>query len=413
MVLLTSVLGVFIGWYALAYERAGGPDIETVETSLFWPLWLAVWTGLNGVFLSGDLFNIYVMLELIAMGAIALMVVEGRLQAKVAALRYLLAALVGSLTYLMGVAFLYAEYGMLDYLSLGEVVQPCPRANVALTLMVVGLLLKTPLFPLHVWLPAAYTAPSPQVGALLSAIVGKAAFYVLLRIWFQACSGLPTPELGWMLGVMASIAIIWGSVLALRQSNLKKLIAYSSVAQLGYLFLLFPLSTVATGNPGWMELAYTGTSYQLLAHALAKGSMFLAAGVAVQTYGTDTLSELKGLAERCPVTVFALALSGATLMGLPPSGGFTAKWLLLKATLAAGQWWWTLVLLGGGLLATTYVFTILGFAFAKSDRASVEKKPAGGMEWAALSMALSSILLGLWLQGPMRILVIGGIGAAP
>jgi len=402
MVILTSLLGLFVGWYSLAFKHAG--------SSLFWPLWMGVWTGLNGVFLSGDLFNIYVMLELIALGSIALMVVEGHLKTQVAALRYLLAALVGSLTYLLGVALLYAEYGMLDYLSLGEVVEPGPRSSVAFGLMVSGLLLKTPLFPLHVWLPEAYSTPSPQTGALLSAIVGKASFYVLLRIWFQGCPAVPTPSLGRLLGTLGSVAIIWGSVLALRQRSLKRLVAYSSVAQLGYLFLIFPISASASGQPRWLEFAYTGTVYQLLAHALAKASMFLSAGIAVEAGGTDALSEVRGLAERRPVTVFTLAISGATLMGLPPSGGFTAKWLILKGALGVGQWWWALVLLIGGLLAAAYVFAVLRFAFDQRDEPEAVAEPTRSSEWAALSLALCSILLGLWLQEPMRLLVLGGIG---
>src|SRR5262249_17172970 len=172
--------------------------------------------------------------------------------------------------------------------------------------------------------------------------------FVVLRLWFDALPHLTNQAAAQVLAALGSAAILFGSVLALRQARLKLLIAYSTVAQIGYLFLMFPLTTASdwaqVGNFG----AFNGGILQAISHAFAKAAMFMAAGLMSEALGHDRIAGLGGVGRVLPMTTVSFGLAGLTLMGLPPSGGFTAKWLLLMAAIQSGQWWWALVIISGG-----------------------------------------------------------------
>ncbi len=190
---------------------------------------------------------------------------------------------------------------------------------------------------------------------------------------------------------MGAAAILVGSVLALKQQRLKLLIAYSTIAQIGYLFFIFPL---AAGSV-WNSVAWTGGWLQLFSHAFAKASMFLAAGLIAEALGHDRNAEFGGIGRRLPVTMLAFGLSGLSLVGVPPSGGFVAKWLLLIATVEEGQWWWAVVIVVGGLLAGGYIFIVLGQLLGGPLALPALQAPvARRRELAALSLAICAILLG-------------------
>jgi multicomponent Na+:H+ antiporter subunit D len=322
MLAVTAAVGVMVSLYASAYFRA---ELR------FWPLWLLLWGGMNALYLSADLFNLYVCLELVGLSAVVLIVLAGRREALAAALRYLLATVLGSLFYLLGVALLYAEHGVLNLELLGEVVSG-RGAAAALVLLALGLLVKAAIFPFHFWLPTAHTfAPAP-VSAVLSALVVKTAYYVLLRLWLQVFADLELVATAQLLAALGAMAIIYGSLQALRQRRLKLLIAYSTVAQLGYLVFFFPLAAL----PEVKLAAYQGTLYHVLAHALVKAALFLASGAMIHALGHDRLYGLRALAGKLPLTTFVIAVASASLVGLPPSGGFVAKWLLLSASWEGG-----------------------------------------------------------------------------
>jgi formate hydrogenlyase subunit 3/multisubunit Na+/H+ antiporter MnhD subunit len=280
-------------------------------------------------------------------------------------------------------------------------VQPSPVVWAAVGLMSAGLLLKTALFPLHFWLPPAHASAPTPVSALLSALVVKASFYILLRLWLQLFplpDALPGQFPGLLLGLLGAAAVLWGGVQALRQTRLKLLIAYSTVAQIGYLFLAFPLATV---------IAWKGMLFLLLSHALAKAAMFMAAGNILRFQGHDRIADLDRVAQRLPLTLTTFALAGVSIMGLPPSGGFIAKWLLLDAALRSGQWWWALVLILGGLLAAAYVFKVIGYAFTQADTPRYPRAVPRRMEWSALALALAAIGIGLVAPWPLALMDIG------
>jgi len=373
----------------------------------FWTLLLGLWAGLAVVFLGGDLFNLYVALEMLTFAAVPLVCLEGNARTLQAALRYLLFALLGSVLYLLGAALLYGACGTLDIVLLAErLAGPAiskPTVALAAGLMTAGLLAKTALFPLHLWLPPAHAnAPAPA-SAVLSALVVKASFFLVMRLWFAVLPGLAGDAAMAVLGVLGSSAILVASVLALCQVRLKLLIAYSTLAQLGYLFLMFPL---AAGAHAWSDDAWNAGVVQALSHALAKAGMFLAAGLVAEAVGHDRLAGLRGLGRAMPMTVFALGLGGLSLMGLPPSGGFVAKWLLLQASVHSGQWPYALVVLAGGVLAGGYVFRIVAPAVARGELI-VKAGIARWREAIALALAASAVALGFAPSGVTALLQIG------
>ena len=374
----------------------------------FWTLILAVWAALNTVFLAGDLFNTYVALELLTFAAVPLVCLDGRAETLEAALRYLVFALAGSALYLLGTALLYGAYGTLDIGLLAERVRSEPSTWTAIALMTAGLLAKTALFPLHLWLPPAHAGAPAAASAVLSALVVKGSFFVIVRIWFDVMPGLSTAVAGQLLGSLGAAAILFGSVLALRQTRLKMLIAYSTVAQIGYLFLMFPLLIGSAAAGTWGNVAWTGGWLQIVSHAFAKASMFMAAGLIAEALGHDRIAGLGGIGMALPTTVVAFALAGLSLMGLPPSGGFQAKWLLLTAATAEGQWWWALIILTGGLLAAGYVFSVLNQAFSKADGVMALLTPISWRrEAVVLALALCALFLGLLPLRPLDMLLIG------
>ena len=186
--------------------------------------------------------RLYVALELLTFGAVPVVCLDGRAETLTAALRYLLFALLGSALYLLGTALLYGGYGTLDIVLLSGLVRAEPVVWVAAALMTTGLIAKTALFPLHLWLPPAHAGAPAAGSALLSALVVKGSFILIVRLWFDALPGLLGQAAAQMLATLGAAAIVFGSVLALRQARLKLLIAYSTIAQIGYLFFLFPLA---------------------------------------------------------------------------------------------------------------------------------------------------------------------------
>jgi formate hydrogenlyase subunit 3/multisubunit Na+/H+ antiporter MnhD subunit len=397
---MTALVVLATSVYASAYFG------KASQRARFWPLWLLLWTALNALLLSGDLFNLYVTLELLGLSAVALASLGGKPAALQAALRYLVAGLLGSMLFLAGVGLVYAGYGTLDLATLKDVMEPGPVGWTALALMTAGLLLKTALFPLHFWLPPAHASAPAPVSAVLSALVVKAAFYLVLRLWIDVFAGIATSPAANLLGALGAAAVVWGSWRALRAERLKLLAAWSTVAQLGYLFLFFPL-LLALPPGATRDMATGGLVMLALSHGFAKAGLFLAIGVVQQRAGHDTIRELDGTAQRLPATIFAIALGGVALIGLPPSGAFLGKWQLLAASFATGQWLWILVTAIGSLLAAAYIFRVLGHAFGHRP---YPQRPVSVAreEWPALILtSVAAVLLGLAGAPLWRLLEVG------
>jgi len=402
MLAATAVVICGIGVYALADFATPSGVREARAPLVFWMLLLAVWGSLNLVFVSGDLFTLYVALELLTFAAVPLVCLDGRGETLRAALRYVLFALLGSMLYLLGVVLLYGAYGTLDIPLLAARVRPEPIAWVAAALMTTGLLAKTALFPLHLWLPPAHAGAPAAASAVLSALVVKGSFFLVVRLWFDVMPGVVTPPSAQLLAALGAGAILFGSVVALRQARLKLLIAYSTLAQIGYLFLMFPLGFNALSSELQRGDALTGGLLQAISHASAKAAMFMAAGLIYKALGHDRIAELRGIARALPMSVLAFALGGVALMGLPPSGAYLAKKLLLEAAAETGQWWWDLVLQAGGFFTASYVVLVLAHVLWPADHSiNLRARIPRLQEAAALALALCSMLLGLVANGPV------------
>jgi multicomponent Na+:H+ antiporter subunit D len=404
MILMTSIVGLGASFYAFAYFRPKEQGGEASETqAYFWPLWLFLFSALNGMFLSRDLFNLYVTLELLGLSAGPLVALAGEARALRAAMRYLLVSMVGSLSYLLGVGLIYSNYSLLDMDALAQVVEPGPVSLLAASLMTIGLLMKTALFPMHFWLPPAHAnAPAP-VSAVLSALVVKGSFYILVRLWFQVFESLLFPQVLVIFGLLGALAILWGAFQAMQQRRLKLLVAYSTVAQLGYLFLLFPLAQYV----GTAFTAWNGTFYFLIAHACAKAGMFLAAGNILHAFGHDRIKDMGEMSRYMPLSTFAFGMAGISLVGLPPSGGFIGKWLLINASIANQQWLITVLIAVGSLLAAGYILRVLPCAFRQVPQMKPPKVISPVTEWAAFGLALVAIGLGLLSIFPLGLLEVG------
>ena len=423
MLLMTSLIGVVVSVYSLDYfdlRPSAAMPFLIPSGAMFWPLWMLLLSALSALFLSGDIFNLYVTLELMTLTAVGLIALaEGAVTIQ-AAMRYLFAALTGSMFYFLAVSVLYGEFGMLDLRLLAMAVESEssaaePALKTALLLMMAGLMLKSALFPFHFWLAPAHSAAPAPASALLSGLVVKGSFYILLRIWFELFPSALTLQAGWIPGVLGSMAIIWGSIQAIFAERLKLLVAYSTVAQIGYLFLVFSLArpAVAAGFEPW-----AGCLLIAVSHALAKGAMFLSAGVILKTAKQDRIADLPEVASRLPLTFFTMGIASVALMGLPPSGSFMGKWMMLCGALETNQYGYAAVIILGGLLAAVYLFRVLQAAFATpaADGSDPEDPGAASevipgrvrrMEIAALVLAVLNLLLGIAPHAVVDLLRIG------
>ena len=402
MLLTTAAIILAVAIYARDDFSTPAGASEARAPLLFWTLLLAVWGSLNVIFLAGDLFTLYVALELLTFAGVPLVSLDGRAETLQAALRYLLYALIGSVLYMLGAVLLYGAYGTLDIALLAQRVRPEPAAFAAAALMTVGLLAKTALFPLHLWLPPAHAGAPAAASAVLSALVVKGSWFLIVRLWFDVMPGVVTLPAAQLLGALGAAAIVVGSVVALRQERLKLLVAYSTMAQIGYLFLMFPLAFDTTGNGPLHGAALSGGLLQVVSHATAKAGMFMAAGLIYAALGHDRIADLAGVARAMPVTVLAFALAGLALMGVVPSGAYLAKKLMLDAADGSGQWWWMIVLQGGAVFTAGYVVLVLVSVLRRrSDPLPLVKRVSRLSEFAALVLAMSSLLLALAALGPV------------
>jgi multicomponent Na+:H+ antiporter subunit D len=339
VIAVVSTLTVAAG--PLAARRAYGR-----ETPAFYALALIFLAGLEGMVVSGDLFNVFVFLEVASISSYAL-IASGGGAALAAAFRYLVLGTAGASFYLLGVGCLYAATGTLNMADLAErlpAISTSPLVGGAAAFLIVGLGLKIALFPLHGWLPDAYGRAPAVVAAFIAPVGTKAAAYVLARILLYVVrpdGDLATGALAWGGGV----AVIWGGVRAIRQADARRLLAYSSISQLGYVALGLGLAN---------QNGLVGAYLQIGSHALAKAALFVVL-MATALAGQRPLLATLRIGRAMPVTGSCAVVAALSMVGVPPAGGFFAKWYLLQGALAAGQPLLAVAIVAGGLLALAYM----------------------------------------------------------
>ena len=315
-------------------------------------------SGFFGVAMTDDLFNIFVFLEMASIAGYALVASARTPRALTAAFRYLLMGTTGAALFLLGIGYLYLVTGTLNLSDMAPRLQPAlgsPAVVAALGFIGAGLLLKAALFPLHLWLPNAYAHAPSAIAAVLSGTGTKVALYILIRLLFgvfdAASFSAALPD---VMMVLAPAAIVAGSGLAIFQRQVKRMMAYSSVAQIGYIVLGVALVTQTGLAAGLVHL---------FNHAIIKVSLFMALGCVVYRAGACRLSDLAGLSSRMPWTAAAIVAGAVSLVGLPLTSGFVSKWYLVSAVLEANLWLPAFVILAGSLMSAAYGWRLVEAAY--------------------------------------------------
>lgn len=330
---------------------------------LFYSLFLLCLCGLLGIALTGDAFNIFVFLEISSLATYALIALGRDRRALTAAYQYLLLGTIGATLYVIGVGLLYLVTGTLNLADLAQrlpaVVDRRP-VIAGLAFITVGIGLKAAIFPLHAWLPNAYAHAPTAVSALLAATATKVSLYVLMRVYYSVI-GAPTAfgvePTGAILLVLSIAALFVGSGAAIVQRDLRLMLAFSSIGQIGYITLGIALASAA---------GLTAAMAHLVNHGITKGALFLLAGCVALRLGGTRFEQLAGLGRTMPVTAFAIVIGGLSLVGVPGTAGFASKWALVVGALSAGLWWVAAAVLVSSLLALAYVWKFVEVAYLAS-----------------------------------------------
>ncbi|GAC18498.1 monovalent cation/H+ antiporter subunit D family protein [Paraglaciecola arctica] len=360
VLLIVSAIGTIV---LLAANTGIRNEIDEDKQSLFYVLYLLCMAGLLGIVATGDIFNVFVFLEISSLATYALVAFGRDRRALLTAYQYLIVGTIGATFLLMGIGLLYSLTGTLNMQDIANrlpLVSETSTAYTAFVFMIVGVALKLALFPLHLWLPNTYTYAPSIVTAFLAATATKVAIYLLIRLHFSIFGD----DFGG--GVIQTVFIALGllsvfvaSTVAIKQPNIKRLFAYSSVAQIGYMIIGIGIGT---------SLGLQGTLLHLFNHALMKGALFLALAAVVYRIGSTDRACFNGLAKHMPWTMAAVVIAGLSLIGVPLTVGFISKWYLVLASLQSGLWPVALLIVIGSLLAVYYVWTLVESAyFGKAD----------------------------------------------
>ena len=360
VVLIVAAIGAVVMLYA---PRSVEREIGDERAYLFYTAYLLCLAGLLGVTVTGDAFNLFVFLEISSLSSYVLISLGRDRRALYAAYQYLILGTIGATLYLIGVGLLYQATGTLNMADLAQrlpALEDVRGVQVAFAFLTVGLSLKLALFPLHLWLPNAYTYAPSVVTAFLAATATKVAIYVLLRIFytvFGAEFSFGAMPLGSILMVLAVLAMFSASAVAIFQSDAKRMFAYSSVAQIGYMILGISLASVLGVAAGMLHL---------FNHALMKAALFLALGCVFWRIGSVQIADMAGLGRRMPWTMAAIVAGGLSLIGIPGTVGFVSKWYLIQAALEPGYWPLALLIVASSLLAVIYVWRLVEWAYFRA-----------------------------------------------
>jgi multicomponent Na+:H+ antiporter subunit D len=339
-------------------------EIAPDKQLFFYVAWLLCLAGLLGILATGDAFNVFVFLEVSSLSTYTLIALGKRREALWAAFRYLIMGTIGATFILIGIGFMYMMTGTLNMADLAQrlpEVKDSHSVFVAYTFVVVGIGLKMAMFPLHFWLPKAYSEAPSIATAFLAASSTKVAVYLLIRFTYTVFDGqlenasLPLADILIVLGVLA---VFSASTTAIFQRNIKTAIAYSSVAQIGYMIIGIGIGSA---------LGLQATLLHLFNHALIKGALFLSLAAMVYRLGSSNIEALNGLGKRMPITSLSFTIGGLSLIGVPLTVGFVSKWYLVSAAIESGRWPLALLIVLGSLLALAYIWRVVESMYFKES----------------------------------------------
>jgi len=386
---------VFVGFIAVIYPPEAGLYQVPRKGVPMYGLLLLLFAGLVGVVVTGDLFNLFVFLEIYSLASYALITLGGD-RAVVASFRYLVLGTIAGSFYLLGVGFIYFSTGTLNMADAAQRLPPLydsPTIMAAAALIVVGMGIKMALFPLHVWLPDAHSYAPPVIAAILAAIQIEVAAYVVVRMLltvFQPQYFIEVLPVTTIIGWVSAAGIIFGSVMAIAQKEFKRMLAYSTVAQVAYIGL-----GIGLANP----LGLIGGLLHILNHAFMKSCLFLVAGGVRYQTGLHEIPKFAGLGRKMPLMMAAFTAAALSMVGIPPTCGFFSKWYLLLGSIDANNWVFVAVILVSSLLTAVYFFRVIEklYAIPSSGDPAVEQatEPSARILVPILILAVGVIVLGL------------------
>ena len=389
---LVSAVGAVIMPFA---RRSVAFEIDEGRQAWFYCMYLLCLAGLLGITLTGDAFNAFVFLEISSLATYVLIALGRDRRALLAAFQYLILGTIGATFYVIGVGFIYLVTGSLNMMDIADRLGPAAadqsRAIIAgLAFVTVGVSLKLALFPLHVWLPNAYAYAPSVVTAFLAGTATKVAVYLLVRFFFSVFGvaidfrALPVTE---VLLALSIAAIFIASLIAVFETDLKRMLAYSSVAQIGYITL-----GIALAN----QSGLTGGLVHLFNHAVMKTALFLALGAVFFRLGTVRLDQLAGLGRKMPLTMLAFAVAGFGIIGTPGTAGFISKWYLAIGALDRGWWWLVLLIVASSLIAVVYIGRVVEVVWFRPVSSALERAsdPPLSMLLPILVLAAATIYFG-------------------
>lgn len=326
--------------------------------------------GLLGMTSTGDVFNLYVFLEITSLSAYCLIALGGD-RGVVSAYRYMLVGTIAATFYLLGVAVLYANTGTLNMADMAVLLDggdKDPAMLIAIALLIAAFGIKMALFPFHGWQPSAYTYAQSGARPLISGVMGKIPAYAMFRYLYCVYGtdfSYMKPIL-LLVGIMSVFSMLYGSIRAIAQTDIRKILAYSSVAQIGYISLGF-----AIGTP----IALAGAFLHMLGHAFMKGGLFFCTGAIKYKYGTVDINDFGRIYKKMPLTAGLLVVAALSMIGIPPTAGFFSKWYLAVGAAGQQDWIYLAVLVISSLLNAVYFFRLIEKVFIEQPREAVTAEP--------------------------------------
>lgn len=390
-----GLLAAFL-WLLAAIHSIGYMAHEHAHDRYYGFLFIAL-GGCLGCIFAGDMLGLFVFFEIMALSAYVLVSHEEHPYAMFAGAKYLFMSIAAGLSIFFAMVVTYYLAGTLSFNYFGLITENSMLAFTAFIGFLLGFGIKAGIFPVHIWLPDAHPAAPSPVSALLSGIMIKTGAYGLIRVFYQVYGFAFLREVGWnnIALVLATVTILIGSALALMQDDIKRRLAYSSVAQIGYVVL---------GLSMLSELAFIGSIYHIFTHAFMKGCLFLIAGALIVQAGERRISRLGGVGRKMPLTMIAFTLCSLSMVGIPPFNGFVSKWQLCLGALEIGQPFFVVLLIVSSLLNAAYYFPIIVAAFfapapeeagQTSAEASHHENDGMGIKWqeAPLNMLVPIMIL--------------------
>ncbi|ROO29246.1 cation:proton antiporter [Salinisphaera orenii MK-B5] len=394
--MLVVLLVTGIAAIASIYARASiAAEIPRERAYLFYAALLLCLCGLLGISITGDAFNLFVFLEISSLSSYSLIAMGAKRRALLSAFQYLIMGTIGGTFLLIGIGFLYMMTGSLNMADIADrlpAVSDTRTVEAGLAFIVIGLSLKFALFPLHIWLPNAYTYAPSAVSAFIAATATKVAVYALIRFLFTvfgAAYAFGQLPLGEVLMVLAVVAMLSGSVAAIFQTDVKRLLAWSSVAQMGYIVLGLSMAS-ATG--------LTAALAHIVNHGIIKGALFMAAGALFWRMRAISINDVAGLGRRMPLTAAAFVVAGLALIGVPATGGFISKWLLLEAVMEDAHYGLAAAILVSSLLSVIYIGRVVEALYFRDPADNDGKTAEAPVSMVAATWVLvgASVALGLY-----------------